>query len=199
MSHQLDLSVILYIAMEHPEVQNLPDIIERAKHGDHESFSWLYTTYFTPVYRYIYYRTGSRADAEDIVQNVFLKAYESFDRYSYRGTSPLAYFYTIARNLVIDHRRKMHVAVAPDEQLSLIADPQGTPLDHASQRSDADHLHARLQMLPDDQQEAIALKYISDLSNEEISAILGKSQDSVRQLQSRGLKSLRQIFKDDEY
>ena len=186
--------------MEYLAEQHVAGIIERAKHGDHDAFSWLYTTYFTQVYRYAYYRTGSAADAEDITQSVFLRAYESIGRYSHRGISPLAYFYTIARNAVIDHRRKKQVGVMPDEQLSTVVDSRDSPEENASRGYEGEYVRSKIRLLPEEQQEVVTLKFINELSNAEIAAILNKSEDAVRQLQSRGLRSLRTfLINDHEY
>jgi len=184
--------------MENLENQNLSNIIDQAKHGDQEAFSYLYTNYFTPVYRYLYLRTGSKADSEDMVQDVFIKAYVSFERYSYQGTSPLAYFYTIARNTLIDHRRKKKAPVLDEDQLMEIADPANNPEENLLKEHAAEDLHKKLNLLPEDQQEVIILKFINELSTKEIADALEKSEESVRQLQSRGLKALRNIFNSHE-
>jgi RNA polymerase sigma-70 factor (ECF subfamily) len=103
--------------MKELDSQELEIIVQKAKNGDKEAFASLYTQYFTPLYKYIYFRVPSKATAEDLTQDVFVKAYMALERYSYSGTSPLAYFYTIARNGIIDYRRKKKTARMDEAEL----------------------------------------------------------------------------------
>ena len=180
------------------ETQNNPEelknIIEKARSGDGDAFAYLYKSYFTPVYRYIYFRVGSKNEAEDLTQDVFVKAYTSFNHYSYSGKSPLAYFYTIARNAVIDYRRKKKMLIMDDEDLITIADESDSPQEQSIKNEDAEMIRKKIALLSEDQQDVIVMRFIDELSTKEIATILNKSEDVVRQLQSRGLKSLRKYF-----
>ena len=120
--------------MERSDSDDLQTIVEQAQKGNKEAFSKLYELYFTPVYRYVYFRVKSQTEAEDLAQDIFLKAYSSFSKYvPTRATSPvqselhsqsrssseivaatrspLPYFYTIARNTLIDYRRKKKIPI----------------------------------------------------------------------------------------
>src|SRR3990167_9724255 len=85
---------------------DLHALVERVKNGDSVAFDELYIHVFTPIYRYVYFRVKRKEDAEDIAQTVFLRSYQSLPRFEDKGVSPLAYFYSIARNPEIDHWRK---------------------------------------------------------------------------------------------
>jgi RNA polymerase sigma-70 factor (ECF subfamily) len=170
----------------------LKDIVEKAKAGDSEAFSYLYKTYVTPLYRYIYFRVGGKAEAEDLTQDVFVKAYTSFGSYTYIGTSPLAYFYTIARNAVIDYRRKKKFLITDEEDALLeVADTSDSPEEEAIKSEFAQEIRLHIAELSEDQQDVITLRFIESLSTKEVSEILGKSEESVRQLQSRSLRALK--------
>jgi RNA polymerase sigma-70 factor (ECF subfamily) len=67
-----------------PEEVNL---VQRAKSGDSEAFARLYDAYIERVYRYIYFRLSDDTATEDIVSQVFLKAWENLGRYK-TGSSP---------------------------------------------------------------------------------------------------------------
>jgi len=62
--------------------------------------------YVTPVYRYVLMRLHNTDDAEDVVQETFMKAYQAIDRYEDEGKGMLPYLFTIARNLLINHTKK---------------------------------------------------------------------------------------------
>jgi len=170
---------------------NIEEVVRRAKDGDNEAFAWLYESYFAPLYRYVYFRVGSKTDAEDLTQEVFVKGYVSFGKYSYSGTSPLAYFYTIARNAIIDFRRKKKILILDDDEMLDVPDAADSPLEVSAKGEESEMVRQKISLLPEDQQDAIVLRYIDGLPNKEISELLGKSEESVRQLQSRGIKTLR--------
>lgn len=186
---------------------NLPrtdpeDLLERAKRGETDAFTTLYETCYGSVYRYVFFRLKSKEEAEDLAQTVFLRAYQSLPTYEGQGKSPLAFFLTIARNGVIDFWRKKK-AILDDEEGSIMARIPANnehPLDTIARNDKLEAVMQALEDLTEEQREIITLKYMSDLSNKEIAATLGKREDAIRQLQSRALKTLRTVFtqKNDE-
>jgi RNA polymerase sigma-70 factor (ECF subfamily) len=177
--------------MEDIDAEGLKNVIERAQKGDKEAFSSLYTAYFAPLYRYIFFRVQNKDEAEDLTQEVFIKAYGSFNRYIYTGTSPLAYLYTIARNTIIDFRRKKKIIVLDENELLLIADDHDSPQDLAIKNQESAILHQAIAALTEDQQDVVVLHLIDGLPTSEVAAMLDKSEEAVRQIQSRALKILK--------
>jgi RNA polymerase sigma-70 factor (ECF subfamily) len=174
-------------------IKNPSDLMRRAKAGDEEAFALLYKEYFTPVYRYVYFRVRSKHEAEDLTQSVFVKAYEAIDRFEERGKNPLAYFFTIARNTVINHwRKKKEVATGELETLQGRAtDLQHNPHELIDDHESVQAIKRGLAALTEEQSEVITMKFLSELSNKEIAEALGKTEEAVRQLQCRGLRALR--------
>lgn len=183
--------------MDTPNSKNDPKtLMQLAKNGDSEAFGSLYKLYFIPVFRYIYLRVKSREETEDLAQNVFLKVFQNISNFQEQGKSPLAYFFAIARNAVINHWRKKKNVSIDLQTISEIADPAGHPHQLTEQNETAKTMRRVIQKLSDDQQEAIILKFINELPNSEIAKLLGKTEEAVRQLQCRALKALRQYLKD---
>ncbi|MBV9349189.1 MAG: RNA polymerase sigma factor [Patescibacteria group bacterium] len=171
-------------------------VLQKAKKGDTEAFSLIYTDYYSPIYKYIYTRTGSKEQAEDLTQEVFLKAYRSIKSFRITDASPLAYFYTIARNAVIDFRRKQSIVKVQNlEIIEAVGDESPNAEDRAIREEQWEYVQECLQRLTEDQQEIITLKFMSGLTNKEISAMTGKSEMAIRQTQSRGLRTLGKLFK----
>jgi RNA polymerase sigma-70 factor (ECF subfamily) len=181
--------------MNSADPENIVAIVRRASLGDAEAFGVLYEAYFTKLYRYIYFRVSDKADADDLVQDVFVKAYRSFSTYTPSGTSALPFFYTIARNSIIDHYRKKKSVVVEDEILQEIPDHGVSAEEKFAEKEELQALQEHLRKLPADQQEAIVLHYINTLSNKEIAISMGKSEMAIRQLQSRGIRTLRNLLK----
>ncbi|HEU5114749.1 MAG TPA: RNA polymerase sigma factor [Candidatus Paceibacterota bacterium] len=184
--------------MNGADLQDVANIVERAKNGDREAFSFLYTAYYTPVYRYVYFRVSNTALAEDIAQDVFLKAYASFGRYRESSGSPQAYFYTIARNAVIDYYRKKKMPIATEEQMDEAIDQGDDPELEAIKAEQIETIRSEIAKLPQGEQDAITLRFIEGLENNEIAAIMGKSEEAVRQLQSRGLRAIKKSIEHEQ-
>jgi RNA polymerase sigma-70 factor (ECF subfamily) len=183
-----------------PKDSFLPEetrLVERAKSGDAEAFAQLYDAYVERVSRYVFFRVSEGRDVEDLVSQVFLKAWENLERYKL-GSSPFAaWLYTIARNLVIDHYRTKKNTLPLEEILTLPADME-LPDEQAQTHFDLEALHEALQFLSPDQQQALVLKYIAGLSNESIARVLNKQEGTIRGLQMRGLQTLVKYMKEKE-
>ncbi|GGW73610.1 RNA polymerase sigma factor [Streptomyces xantholiticus] len=89
-----------------PAVQGTEDVrlwLERAQAGDSDAFGLLYDTYCDAVYRYVHYRVGGRATAEDLTSDTFVRALLRLDTFTWQGRDFGAWLVTIARNLIADH------------------------------------------------------------------------------------------------
>jgi RNA polymerase sigma-70 factor (ECF subfamily) len=166
------------------------ELIQKAKAGDQRAFDLIYELYATPLYRYIYFRVSRKEDIEDILQTVFAKAFQSIPAYREQGKSLLAYLYTIARNAIIDHARKKRDVLSEDYDAYPIPDESPSAVDLVAGRHDGKRVRNAILALSEDQREVITLRFIQDLSYREVAELLGKTEGSIRQLQSRGLREL---------
>lgn len=174
-------------------------LMAQAAAGDQAAFATVYERYFTPVYRYIYFRVRSRHEAEDIAQTVFMKAFSAIGRYQERGKEPLAYFFTIARNAVINYwRTRRTTPMSMLERLfATKASEEPEPDEVAIDAEEGAGVREALATLTEEQQEAITLRFMGERSNAEIAQLMGKSEEAVRQLHSRGLRALREAMVND--
>ena len=173
-------------------------LMRLAKGGDSEAFNCLYELYFVPVFRYISLRVKNKEEAEDLTQNVFLKVYRSIPDFQEQNKPPLAYFFTIARNTLIDSWRKKKDSTVNLEAISETPDPGANPQESTEKRVAAQAIRQIIQNLTEDQREVIILKFINEMPNNEIARLLEKSEDAIRQLQCRALKALREQIKNSE-
>jgi len=168
-------------------------LIQRAKEGDPAAFAEIYDQQQPAIYRYIFYRVGDVATAEDLTSEVFVRLVEKVDRFTYRGRPLLAWLYTIARNLVTDYRRRAGQAAMLPLDGQLVA--EGGNMEQAAERRLAQQrLAAALTHLTEDQRQVIILKFIEGLNNAEVAQMLGKSAGAVKSLQHRALAALRRIL-----
>jgi RNA polymerase sigma-70 factor (ECF subfamily) len=167
-----------------------PNLVRQAKKGNSEAFGSLYDAYLERIYRFVYFRVEDQQTAEDITSQVFLKAWENLGRFKIGGTPFLAWLYTIAQNAVIDHYRTRKVTAALDDVR--LSDPgHAEHVEHGIDfQVEMTSVKTALLTLTDDQRQVILLKFIDEMSNEEIARHLGKREGAIRALQMRGLKAL---------
>ena len=175
-------------------------LIKKAKNQDREAFGTLYDVYMDRIYRFIFLRVSKKSDAEDITQKVFIKAWQSIDRYEIRKNVPFSsWLYRIAKNTVIDYYRteKNHSAIEdiPEHEISEEAK------DHEKAADDTlkfNQIKEALSELTDNQQDIIIMKFVEELENKEIAEILDKTEVAIRVTQHRALKKLRKIIKKEQ-
>lgn len=169
------------------------DLIQRAQAGDHGAFSELYTSCYAPVYRFIVVRVKSKEDADDITQDVFVKMLRALPTYQSRSDSLLPYLFTIARNAIIDYLRKKK-PIYDDDALWDLASADPSPEEAARLGGEVTEVLKALHKLSEAEEAAITLKYLDGLGTAEVAGILGRTEESVRQLLSRGIRNIRSIL-----
>ena len=173
-----------------PGNHDVEALVERAQAGDREAIGAIYDRLAGRMYRFALFRVGSRVDAEDLTQRVFLKMIESLPRYQPRGIPFEAWFFRLARNSVIDHLRGRR-AHQPLETLAGVDGSGPGPEESAELAMEFRRLEEALQELTPVQQEVIGYRFMAGLSAREIGLIIGKREGSVRALQFRALQALR--------
>ena len=142
------------------------------------------------LYRYAYLLTGNHADAEDIAQQTWVKAYRSWSRV--RGSdSPTAYLRRTLTNTYLSQKRPKasRLEVLTDEPPELGAAPPGT--------EDRMVLWPHVKSLPPRQRAVVVLRYYEDLSEEQIADALGCSRGTVKSTAHHALKTLRAALDTD--
>lgn len=172
----------------------LKKLIYSAKNGDAEAFGQIYVKLYTPLYRYTFSRCHDIELTKDICQQVFLKFYEALDTYE-PEKSPLAYLFTIAKNLLINHKEKKSFSSFDEKLLVEDNDDSLDIVDDAHIRLLAESINEYLPQLTEDEQEVIRLYYYAELSYKEISSIINKEEVYIRKIKERALKKLRILTK----
>ena len=177
------------------EATRLIALVELARGGDAEAFGMLYDHYHTSVYRFLYYRVGSVALAEDLTSETFFRALRSMGSFRWQGKDFGAWLMTIARNLTADHYKagRTRLEYATEDMGahdSATEGPETSVL--ASLTNDA--LLSALKELPTEQQECLIMRFLQGLSIAETAKVLGRSDGAVKQLQLRGVRNLAKLL-----
>lgn len=171
-------------------------LIDAAK-TDPSAFGELYKAYVDRIYNYIFFRTGSVKDAEDLTGKVFFKAMSHVKGYKHMGLPFSAWLYRIAHNLVAnyhrDRARKQEISL-DDVPGQVFPQAGNQPELRAVYSQEVDHLLATIHKLSPIRQELLILKFVDQLSNAEIGKILRKSEGAIKSLYHRTLIELREIM-----
>jgi len=180
------------------EVHREEDLVRRAQRREPEAFGQLYEEHFDRIYRYVMLRVRNQADAEDITQQVFLKALENIGSYRWRGMPFASWLFRIAHNLVVDYWKKKSrekvAAVAPEEIDQMVEESSNDPATLAELNFDMKQLAAACEQLTDGQREIVSLRFAGGLSVAEAAKVMGKSEGAVKVLQHVALVKLRRIL-----
>ncbi|MFC1958583.1 RNA polymerase sigma factor [Chloroflexota bacterium] len=168
-------------------------LVERAIDGDANAFGRLYDMHIDRVYRHVYYRVGNVADAEDLTQQVFIKAWQAIHRYKKTASPFLAWLIKISHNLVIDFYRSNKSETYIDFDV-VATKPDMGPEHLAEAHFNQQQIRQAILKLHGDQQQVILMRFIEDFSYAEIAASLGKSEGAIRVILHRGIARLRKIM-----
>jgi RNA polymerase sigma factor (sigma-70 family) len=170
------------------------ELVERARRGDLEAWETLVRTYQGIAFRTAYLLAGNAADAEEAAQDGFLKAYRALGRFR-RGAPLKPWLLRIVANEARNRRR----SAGRRERLALRANDEIRPGDAVPSpeaallaREDQERLLAAVERLPDDHRDAIACRFLLELSEGETAAALGIRRGTVKSRLARALARLRE-------
>jgi RNA polymerase sigma-70 factor (ECF subfamily) len=178
--------------------RRMMDLVERAQAGEAEAFGRLYDQYADTVYRYIYYRVGGKATAEDLTSETFLRALRRIGTFTWQGRDFGAWLATIARNLVADHFKssRFRLEVTTGEMLDA-NEVERSPEDSVLESLSNAALLEAVRKLNPQQQECVTLRFLQGLSVAETARVMGKNEGAIKTLQYRAVRTLARLLPDD--
>lgn len=181
--------------MSEIDKDHLAELVRKCQEGDNDAFGEIYDLLLTPIYRYVYYKVQNQEVAEDITEEVFLKAWKYIQRYKDQSYSFGSWLYRIAHNVTMDYFRKEEPLLEIQEEF-LDVQKGNHPQKKVENFYQEKEIQKALLCLSENQKQVIVLKYINDLSYKEISEIMEKSELAIRLLHSRALKALRELLQE---
>jgi len=167
----------------------------RAARRDRAAFAPLYDRYADRVYAYLRLHVAQQEDAADLLQQVFLHALDGLPRYRGDGTHVVAWLFRIARNAVIDARRRQRLTLSWDaipDALHPIGehDPEAEVL-----RQEAhSRVRALVDALDEEAREVLVLRFTGRLSIADIALVIGKSEAATQKKLYRTMRALKEQY-----
>jgi RNA polymerase sigma-70 factor (ECF subfamily) len=170
-------------------------LVEKAKNSNPDAFGQLYDLYYSRIYGYAYFKTGNRYEAEDITEQVFLKALENIERFEWQGITLLPWLLRIASNAVADHfRTRKHAIASLEEEREPASDASYEPEMVVVNASERRAVIKALQMLTEEQQQVITMRFMADMKSEEVAKAMNKKPGAIRALQHRAIETLGRVL-----
>lgn len=166
-------------------------LVRSAQNGDELAFGLLYDGYFGKIYAFIFYRVSHKEIAEDLTEEVFVKAWTKIRTLS--ADSFGGWLYSVAKNAIIDHYRGQRETVDLAEIENSI-EAEGSAIDSTELQLNQKILLDLVRKLTPEQQIVVQLKFIEGLDNVEISEMISKSEGSIRVIQHRAVQRLHELM-----
>ena len=181
------------------ETLELNSLVRRAKAGDNNAFNEIYEQFSRKILKYIRLKVQNNQEAEDILQEVFIKAYNGMPKLGMEDLHFSAWLYRIASNTINDYFRKKYRT----PEISLIDENFDLPSEVSIKKemeikSDWDSVRQAFGSLPHNYKQVLELRFLQDFSSDEVAKILHKSNLAVRLLQYRALKKVQAILNQYE-
>ena len=169
------------------------EVVERCRKGDTKAQFELYKLYYKPMYNVCLRMVGNTTEAEDVMQEAFLKAFIKIDTYL-GEVSFGAWLKRIVINRSLDHLKKRKVKF--EELNEKIPDEEPVKLEISEIHME--RLKKAIQQLPDGYRVVLSLYLLEGYDHEEISQILGISNESSRSQYMRAKQKLRNMLQKEE-
>lgn len=175
-------------------------IVKRAQKGDRLAFAELVELYKDKLYNLGYRMLGNPQEAEDVAQETLLRAYANLHKYN-ASHKFSTWIYRIATNLCIDRMRKKKADYSLDAEVdgveggtmyTRLASPDRTPEEELVRTETQREVQAAIESLPENYRAAVILKYLHDMSLQEIADILEVPVSTIKTRIHRGREALRE-------
>ncbi|HVZ34707.1 MAG TPA: sigma-70 family RNA polymerase sigma factor [Polyangiaceae bacterium] len=164
-------------------------LLQQVAQGDVQAYRQLVERHLRGIHAFAYRMLGSRAEAEEVSQESFLRLWQEAGRFVARA-KPSTWLYRVAHNLAIDRLRRRRER--PDlEGIEQVAGTEGPAQSH-DRRQLAAAVERALAELPERQRAAIGLVHYQGLSNAEAAEVLGVGVRALESLLARARRQLRE-------
>ena len=176
--------------------------LSKLKSHDKEAFVKAYDENVDDIHRFVYFKIGNKEEANDLTSVIFLKTWNHIQTNSLEDSKTLrALLYKIARNAIIDYYRetsnKITASLDDEDHKIDIVDDARDPQEKIDSEANLEMIKNKLPLLKEEYREVIIMRFINDLTLEEIADISGKKIGNIRVLIHRALGALKSLIEAD--
>jgi len=177
--------------------EHVRELVARGQQGDRDALEELYLIHFDRIYSY-HVSVGNRHDAEDLTTQTFLKMLEKIGSFKWQSAPFSAWLFRIAHNLAMDHFRARR-RWQPEEEVPEPSGEEEPSAELAAMKTiGRESMLKLIERLSPEQQQVLTLKFVFNLPNAEVAAILDKTEGAIKSLQHRALVSLQKQIQEQE-
>jgi RNA polymerase sigma-70 factor (ECF subfamily) len=173
---------------------DIEDMIGRMALGDRHAFAALYSATSAKLFGLCLRVLSNRAEAEDALQEVYVKIWRSASKYQINGLSPMTWLITLTRNHCIDRIRARKAATGDMDEVAALADPSPGPEALAIAASDGKRIAACMGKLEPDKADAVRRAYLEGETYDELATRYGVPLNTIRTWLRRSLLKLRECL-----
>jgi RNA polymerase sigma-70 factor (ECF subfamily) len=178
--------------------EHVRELVARGQQGDRAALEELYLIHFDRIYSYLHVSVGNRHDAEDLTTQTFLKMLEKIGSFKWQSAPFSAWLFRIAHNLAMDHFRSRR-RWQPEEEVPEPPGEEEPSAELVAMRTiGRESMLKLIDQLSPEQQQVLTLKFVFNLPNAEVAAILDKTEGAIKSLQHRALVSLQKQIAQQE-
>jgi RNA polymerase sigma-70 factor, ECF subfamily len=178
--------------------RHIERLVAKASRGDARAFAKLYDAYADRVYGFVRQRVRDARDAEEIVETVFLKAWQALSGYEERGLPFSAWLFRIARNAVIDEVRRSDRVPVTAEMAEAESMPDGPQVDATVLANlDGERVRVTIARLTEEQAAVVTMRFLWDVSLRDTASALDRTEGAVKALQHRALRALAKLLDEE--
>ncbi len=176
--------------------------LSKLKSHDREEFVKAYDENVDDIHRFVYFKIGNKDEANDLTSMIFLKTWNHIQTNSLEDSKTLrALLYKIARNTIIDYYRetsnKITASLDDEDNKIDVVDDTVDPQERIDTEANLEMIKSKLPLLKEEYREVIIMRFINDLTLEEIADISGKKMGNIRVLIHRALGALKTMIEAD--
>jgi RNA polymerase sigma-70 factor (ECF subfamily) len=169
------------------------ELVARLKANDDDAYREVVARFGDPLYGYIYSITGDQHLSEDLLSETYLRMVEKIDTFTFYGPPFKAWLYRIAHNLAVNALRRGR-RFAGSADLERAGPPVDDPATTIAAQLEAEELRTALAELTTEQQQVVLLRFVAEQSTGEVAQALDKTENAVKQMQFRALRSLGRLL-----
>ena len=177
------------------------ELVKGCLAGDHEAWETVVRQHHQRIYNLAYRFTGKFDEAEDLVQEIFLKVYRSLASYRPESGALITWIVRVGRNHIIDHYRRFKTERSQTDPLETSYEKAeenpsryATPAEAIEQRELSERIHGALLRISEDLREAVILRDLEEFTYEEIAQMLKAPAGTVKSRINRGRLELAKIM-----